>query len=61
MPLAVLVSEGKHRKNIARFPSEMNKVVKITLELFDNFQRESENMTVQIKSGGIGDNSPYIV
>lgn len=48
-------------KNIERLPSEMNETVEIMLELFDDLQRENEEVTIQIKSSGIGDNSPYIV
>lgn len=48
-------------KNIEKLPPEMNEAVKIMLELFDDLQRENEEVTIQIESDGIGDISPYIV
>lgn len=48
-------------KNIEKLPSGMNETVKIMLELFDDLQRENEEVTIQIESGSIGDISSYIV
>lgn len=45
-------------KNIEKIPSEMSETVEIMLELFDDLQRENENVTIQIKSGDIDDSSP---
>ena len=48
-------------KNIEKLPPEMDEAVKIMLELFNDLQRENEEVTIQIKSSGTGDNAPYIV
>lgn len=48
-------------KNIEKLPPEMNEAVEIMLELFNDLQRENEEVTIQIKSSGTGDNAPYIV
>lgn len=48
-------------KNIEKLPPEMNKAVKIMLELFDDLQRENKEMTIQFKSCGIGDNTTHII
>lgn len=39
----------------------MNEVVEIMLELFDDLQRENEEVTIQIENSDIGENSPCIV
>lgn len=48
-------------RNIAKIPSEMSETVEIMLELFDDLQRENEEVTIRIESSGIGDNTFHIV
>lgn len=48
-------------KNIEKLPSKMNDAVKTMLELFDELQRDNEEVTIRIESSGIGNDTPCIV
>ncbi len=48
-------------KHIEKIPSEMGEAVEIMLRLFNDLQNEDENVTIQIETTNVGDNSPYIV
>ena len=45
-------------RNIAKIPSEMSEAVEIMLELFDDLQRENEEVTIQIESSVLATTLP---